>query len=185
MIQTNKYPDMEEVIITSKNPVKINATVKAFETLFKNVKFTYKGVSVASEVPDQPIGYDETLKGAENRVKNAKKQFTNAAYWIGIEGGVHGTDEMEVFAWVYIESRDGFTGKAKTSTFYLPPAITELVNKGYELGHADDIVFKKQNSKQQGGSVGLLTHGIVDRQSYYEQAVILSMIPFINKELFT
>ena len=85
MIQTNKYPDMEEVIITSKNPVKINATVKAFETLFKNVKFTYKGVSVPSEVPDQPIGYEETLKGAENRVKNAKEEYADAAYWVGIE----------------------------------------------------------------------------------------------------
>jgi non-canonical (house-cleaning) NTP pyrophosphatase len=53
-----------------------------------------------------------------------------------------------------------------------------------ELGHADDLVFKAQNSKQQGGSVGLLTHGLVTRETYYEQALLLALIPFLNEELY-
>jgi non-canonical (house-cleaning) NTP pyrophosphatase len=53
-----------------------------------------------------------------------------------------------------------------------------------ELGHADDLVFQAQNSKQQGGSVGLLTHGLITREAYYQQAMVLALIPFLNESLY-
>ena len=42
---------MKKVIIASKNPVKINATKKAFEEVF-NDHFEYEGVSADSLVSD-------------------------------------------------------------------------------------------------------------------------------------
>ena len=45
---------MKKVIITSKNPVKINATKKAFENVF-NDRFEFEGVSADSLVSDQPM----------------------------------------------------------------------------------------------------------------------------------
>ena len=62
--------------------------------------------------------------------------------------------------------------------------MKELVKEGMELGKADDLVFNKDNSKQQGGSVGILTQGVVDRNEYYRQAIILALIPFLNENLF-
>ena len=59
-----------------------------------------------------------------------------------------------------------------------------MVQKGYELGEADDIVFKKDNSKQQNGAVGLLTQNIITRKSLYKPAVIMALIPFLNTELY-
>jgi non-canonical (house-cleaning) NTP pyrophosphatase len=53
-----------------------------------------------------------------------------------------------------------------------------------ELGHADDLVFQAQNSKQQGGSVGLLTQGLITREAYYQQAMVLALIPFLNESLY-
>ena len=53
-----------------------------------------------------------------------------------------------------------------------------------ELGAADDQFFAQENSKQGGGSVGILTHGAITRQTYYNQAIILALIPFLNEELF-
>ncbi|EED93722.1 predicted protein, partial [Thalassiosira pseudonana CCMP1335] len=45
-------------------------------------------------------------------------------------------------------------GYAKTASFLLPPAISELVlEQGMELGHADDIVFDRVNSKHGSGTV--------------------------------
>ena len=175
---------VKEIIIGSKNPVKINATCNAFETVFNTEKFSCIGADVYSGVPDQPFGDEETLLGAQNRVKEIRKLYNNADFFVGIEGGLLDNKDMEVFAWMYVESASGLSGKARTATFFLPKAVQELVRQGYELGHADDIVFDKKNSKQQGGSVGILTHGILDRQSYYEQALILALIPFINKSLF-
>ncbi len=90
---------------------------------------------------------------------------------------------MEAFAWVVIMNGD-LTGKAQTSTFQLPPKIVELINQGVELGHADDLVFRRSNSKQGNGAVGILTGDIIDRVEYYRHAVILALIPFINKELY-
>ncbi len=175
----------KEIIIGSKNPVKINATRNAFETVYGAEKFIYKGHNVSSGVPDQPMGDQETLLGAQNRVKELKKIYKSADYYVGIEGGLLDEKEMEVFAWMYVESADGLVGKARTATFFLPPAVQGLVRQGYELGHADDIVFNKDNSKQKGGSVGILTHGVLNRQTYYEQALVLALIPFVNKNLFT
>lgn len=56
---------------------------------------------------------------------------------------------------------------------------------GMELGHADDLLFKRTNSKQGAGSVGLFTHGAIDRTSYYSHAVVLAFAPFLWPDLYT
>ena len=98
-----------------------------------------------------------------------------------IEEDEHG---MFAFAWIYIENGKNISSQSKTGTFYLPVEVTKLIKSGMELGAADDQVFKRENSKQEGGSVGILTHGVVDRKVYYSQAIILALIPFLNKNLF-
>ena len=76
-------------------------------------------------------------------------------------------------------------GKGKTSIFQLPKKIQLLIEKGVELGKADDFVFKRKNSKKKDGAIGILTNGLIDRTKYYEEAVVMSLIPFLNKDLFS
>jgi non-canonical (house-cleaning) NTP pyrophosphatase len=90
---------------------------------------------------------------------------------------------MEAFAWVVILSNNK-TGKARTASFQLPPAVVKLIDQGMELGHADDLVFKRDNSKQKNGAVGILTNDLIDRVSYYEPAVVMALIPFLNIDLY-
>lgn len=172
------------IIVGSKNPVKISATEKAFSEVFKQ-PFLVNGINASSLVSDQPKGDKETFEGAKNRTRNSKSSFPEADYWIGIEGGIaedeHG---MCAFAWIYVENKAGMTGKAKTGTFYIPEVVAELVRSGMELGHADDQFFAQENSKQEGGSVGILTHGLLDRAQYYHQAIILALIPLLNEKLY-
>jgi non-canonical (house-cleaning) NTP pyrophosphatase len=52
-----------------------------------------------------------------------------------------------------------------------------------ELGDADDRIFSKENSQQQNGAVGLLTRNRLTRQQFYQHALVLSFIPFMNREL--
>ncbi len=175
---------MKKIIIASKNPAKIKAVENAFSKVFSNERFNYEGVNVLSGVPAQPIGEAETLLGAENRVENAMQKF-EADYWVGLEGGVaHNNNQLEAFAWMVIKSRKMY-GKGRTGSFFLPPKVAELVQEGMELGHADDIVFGQSNSKQKGGAVGLLTHNLLTRTTYYEQALILALIPFINPSYYS
>lgn len=175
---------MKKIIVASKNPVKINSALTGFKKMFPDEEFKIEGVSVPSGVPEQPVGDAETYLGALNRAKNAKKSYTDADFWVGMEGGL--TDEnnsMEAYAWMVVLSKD-MMGKSKTATFELPDKIAQLVRQGMELAHADDQVFNRTNSKQKNGAVGILTYDVIGRTEYYEHAFILSLIPFKNPELY-
>ncbi len=175
---------MKKITVASNNPVKIQAVKQAFIKVFPEEKFKIKGINVTSGVSRQPKSDKETLKGALNRAVNAYKKETNAHFWIGIEGGIEEKFEsMQAFAWIVIKSRQKIT-KAKTAIFILPNKIVKLIKEGKELGEADDIVFKTKNSKQKNGAIGMLTNNIITRTSYYEEAVILALIPFIKPHLY-
>ena len=172
------------IIVGSKNPVKVGCTREAFSQAFGNVGLV-EGVDALSNIPAQPRSEEETLLGAKNRTTHAKSLFPEADYWVGIEGGVDEDPQgMYAFAWIYVLHRSGKSSQSKTGTFYLPPPVVALIQDGMELGHADDLVFQAQNSKQQGGSVGLLTHGLITREGYYQQAMVLALIPFLNESLY-
>jgi len=186
---------MPKIIIASTNPVKIACVKNSFEKVFPEIEFEFLGISAASEVRDQPMSNKETKLGAQNRIKNAKILEVNADFWVAIEGGieqkklenssenVENKVEMEVFAYILVASRDNI-GESKTATFVIPHKVGELINQGFELGTADDMVFGGENSKQKNGSVGILTKDLITRTSFYENSVILALIPFMNEDLY-
>jgi inosine/xanthosine triphosphatase len=175
---------MIKVIIASKNPVKIQAVKTGFERTFPDQQFEFIAMPAASNVSDQPFSSDETYRGAKNRADNASKEITNADFYVGIEGGIEFVhDEIASFTWVVIKS-SGKYGKSKTGTFFLPKKVVALIKDGRELGEAVDIAFESNNSKQLNGAVGILTKNLIDRTKLYAEAVILSLIPFKNIDLY-
>jgi inosine/xanthosine triphosphatase len=143
------------------------------------------GLDVPSGVGNQPRTDAETLRGAEARAARALVAEPDASFWVGIEGGVANMEErLAAYAWVVVRSRDR-TGQARTGTFFLPEAVARLVRDGIELGEADDRVFGCIDSKREGGAVGLLTGGVIDRVALYQHAVTLALIPFRNAELYS
>lgn len=179
----------KHIIVASKNPVKIAAALNGFQAMFPEDTYTVHGVDVPSGVLDQPFSDSETLQGAFNRARNAREKDSQADYWVGIEGGVEDTPDkragsLQSFAWVVVlDQKERRFGKARTAAFYQPEEIAKLVRGGMELGHADDVVFGRSNSKQHNGNVGLLTGDIIKREDFYVQAVILALIPFKNETL--
>lgn len=172
------------VVVASQNPVKLAAVRSGFERMFPEFTIEVQAVGVASGVSHQPMSDAETLQGALNRALTARQQLPDADYWAGVEGGVEEKDgTISAFAWAAILSPERCS-KARSATFDLPPALADLVRQGVELGEADDRLFGRQNSKQQNGAVGLLTGDVIDRAAYYEQPVILALIPFKNPHLF-
>lgn len=175
---------MLTLVVASTNPVKLQAAVNGFQRLFPGSELNVVAANVPSDVAQQPLSDDETLRGALNRSANAQAAHPDADYWIGIEGGIQPIgQEMTAFAWIVIRSQE-MIGKGRTGTFFLPPAVAELIRQGKELGEADDIVFGRTNSKQDNGAVGLLTDNVVDRAQLYEHALILALIPFKNQVLY-
>jgi inosine/xanthosine triphosphatase len=175
---------MPRIVVASQNPVKISAVRRAFQRSFPDQSWQVASLSVPSGVPDQPRTDDEAHRGAKNRAENARLESPDADYWVGIEGGIdHIQGSMVAFAWIVALSSQQ-QGSARTAVFTLPAAVAALVEDGLELGHADDRVFGRDNSKQKSGAVGLLTGDVVTRTSLYEQAVILAVIPFRNPDLY-
>jgi len=175
---------MKKVIVTSGNPVKLEATKRGFEKMFPEGKFEFIIMSSPSDVPEQPVGDEETFQGAKNRIRNAQKKNPEAEFYVGIEGGIDLKEKAtEVFAWIIVESK-GKIGKSRTATFCLPEKMNDLLKEGKEVGEVSDIISGIKNSKQKGGSVGILTNGIIDRTKYYEDSVALALIPFKNETLY-
>ncbi len=174
---------MLKIAVASRNPVKLEAAKEALKVFLKE-EYVTTGVAVESCVSDQPMSDAETLTGAMNRVKNAQRQFPGFDFYIGLEGGVERSSSgLMSFAWIVIDNGEQ-CGKARTAAFFLPPRVAELVYQGYELGHADDMVFAKQNSKQQNGAIGLLTDDVISRKNLYIPAVQMAFIPFLKSGLY-
>ena len=174
---------MIKIVVASRNPVKIDAIREGLSVFF-NEDIELEGVLVESGVPDQPMSDAETLLGARNRVENAQLKFRGCDFYVGVEGGVEDSvSGLMAFAWIVISNNQKI-GKARTASFFLPTQVADLVHQGYELGDADDIVFAKQNSKQQNGAVGLLTNNAITRKTLYIPAVQMAFIPFLNPELY-
>ncbi len=172
-----------KVVVASANPVKLEAVRAGFAAMgFSGVEII--GKEVSSGVSAQPLTDAETLEGARNRALLARNAFPEALFWAGIEGGIQPqSGGLEAFAWIVILSAEKW-GESRTATFRLPEQVAKLIDEGYELGAANDLVFGGQNTKQKTGAVGLLTKDIVTRSQLYTQAVQLALIPFGNPGLY-
>lgn len=175
----------ERVIVSSNNPVKLEAVRIGFERIFPERVFEFSSVTVVSGVSNQPMTDAETLLGAKNRAEAARAARPEADFWAGLEGGAEAYEgRISTFAWIYIIGQEGH-GKCRTATHELPDEISRLVAGGMELGDADDLFYHRKNSKKLNGSVGLLTKDLFTRTSLYVEAVMLALIPFRNPELYT
>jgi len=176
------------IIVASKNPVKIEATKKGFLKSFPDQSVKVEGRGAKSEVGDQPMTDKETYQGAYNRASNARLAYPEADFWVGIEGGlqvcsVSDDGDLQCFAWIVVLSADQL-GKGRSGAFMVPKPVAELVKQGKELGDADDIVFNRSNSKQANGLIGLLTDDLVTREDYYIEPMIYALLPFKKQELY-
>ena len=170
-----------KIVVASRNPVKIKAVAAAFAAMLPDTRFDTVGINVESGVADQPRGDEETRRGARQRADNARDAQPDAAYWVGLEGGVDVFDDtLMTFAWMSIRSADGRRGETRSVGLPLPAAIKVLVDDGLELGDANDQVFGTVNSKHQGGAFGLLTEGRYTRESVYVEALCVALVPLIN-----
>ncbi|WP_213610759.1 inosine/xanthosine triphosphatase [Pseudoalteromonas sp.] len=172
-----------KIIVGSKNPVKINAAKHIFTMYFPEHVIECSGVHAPSNVPDQPLGEEQTHLGAQNRVNYCKAQH-QADYYVAMEGGAaQFSYGAATFAYVVIDNGSKqVTGRS--SNLPLPGIFYKALLQGEELGDVLDKAFNTTNIKQQGGAIGLLTNHHATRESTYTQALTLAMAPFLNPTLY-
>lgn len=172
-----------KVVVGSKNPVKLKATENVLGRIYDDLEVT--GRDIESEVPDQPFGLEETIKGAINRAKNAYSDIFDLS--VGVESGL-----MEIpnsitgyidLQWCAIYDGVNIT-IGVSSGFEYPPGVIKDVLNGIEVGDVMDKVTGVENLGQKKGAVSHLSHGMLDRTENTEQCILTAMIPRMNKELY-
>jgi inosine/xanthosine triphosphatase len=165
------------VAVGSTNPVKVGSVEVVVRHWHPGADV--RGIAVASGVPDQPWGDDETVRGARARAIAAREAL-DADVGVGIEGGViDAGDEVRSCAWAVIALRDGRTYLGGSLSMPLPTAVGALVRGGTELGHAMDAISGDSGTKHGAGAVGILTNGLIDRQRAYETIVAYAFAPLL------
>ena len=144
-----------------------------------------EGATVASGVPEQPWGDEETIAGARTRALAALRAL-EAELGVGIEGGVVDSADgtLRTCAWAVVVARDGTMGTGGSLAMPLPPAVARAIRSGEELGHAMDALTGGRDTKRGAGAVGILTAGLIDRQGAYEMLVTYALAPFLTPELW-
>jgi len=150
---------------------------KALEKKYK--EFTIVSVKVDSGVSEQPLTYDETIKGSANRAKSSYKKVKGADLAFGMEGGMHEINSH----YYYFTAVCLFDGD---STYYglsdsvpLPKEVSDLVRKGGYVGHTvRDYLKKHPNDK----SFYKLIKPIIDRDHFFNKAIANVLAIFENRK---
>ena len=172
---------LNRVAVGSTNPVKVRAVRAVMARAGATV--IVEGVAVGSDVPDQPHGDDETIRGARTRAERARRAL-GADIGVGVEGGVVALPDgsLRTCAWAVIVDGDGRIGTGGSLAMPLPPAVRAMIGEGLELGEAMDRLTGERDTKHGAGASGILTGGLVDRQAAYESIVTYALAPWLAGE---
>jgi inosine/xanthosine triphosphatase len=166
------------VAVGSTNPVKIAAVRAVLARVAPGARV--EGRAVASGVAEQPVGDEETIRGARARAV-AARQALDATLGVGLEGGVVELPDgaMRTCAWAVVVGDDERAGVGGSLAMPLPPVVARRIRAGEELGHAMDAITGTHDTKRGQGAVGILTAGLIDRQRAYEALVTYALAPFL------
>jgi inosine/xanthosine triphosphatase len=163
-----------KIAIGSTNPTKTRAVENVLRVLYSDLEIVT--LEVPTGISAQPIGDEETRRGAFNRAR-AVLEMTDAEWGFGLEGGVIQTEfGVMTNAWCVVAARDARVGVGGSANMLLPEAVAQRVLRdGYELGEAMDEYANTQDVKRGKGAIGILTRGLLDRQGAYEYIVKLAL----------
>ncbi|MFX1537321.1 MAG: inosine/xanthosine triphosphatase [Promethearchaeota archaeon] len=169
-----------KIHVGSLNSIKIQATELAFKK-FRFDKILVKGVKVNTGVSKQPKSREETYRGAKNRAHAA---FPGADLGIGIEAGIFKQQNtfFDNSCCVIFDGKDEFLGFGPCFE-YPPHIISRVLAEDSEVSTAMGQYFKLEEKeiKQKHGAIGLLTNNVFTRLEILQIAVVMAMVPFINK----
>ncbi|MBS3736256.1 inosine/xanthosine triphosphatase [Candidatus Bipolaricaulota bacterium] len=171
-----------KISVGSTNPVKLAASVEAFELAGEEVETTR--FDVESGVSDQPTSNREAIEGARKRAKKAKGKG-KFDFGVGLEGSVSDTGfGMFLTGWAYLIDRtDSYLGGG--GRLQLPETIASRIRNGEELGPVMDEVTGRSGVKENEGAIGIFTNGIITRKEAYRNALVFALAKYLNPELYS
>lgn len=152
-----------KILLASTNPNKIEGTKRAFsefpEVFGSANELEIQAKKLPSNVPDQPIGYEQTILGAYNRALNGKIFDTKGKYgfYVGIESGIVFIKNLpHVVTYACVMHKNGSFYFGSSALFPLPEKVIETLAKGEELAVFAEKLTETHDVRSKGGIVGYL-----------------------------
>ncbi len=175
-----------KIRLASGNPIKIAAVKEIIPEFAFLKKAELETVAVSSSVSQQPIGLEETVKGAENRSREA---FEKDSIAIGIESGI--LPLQKPFNALSITVCCVFDGKeihaGISSGYELPTVISkEILENKTELEKALHQHGFTNNPEigQAEGFVSIVTNKRVSRKDLTKQALLMAFCKLEQQHYF-
>jgi len=156
------------------------------------------GVSVASGVPEQPVGFEEIVRGARGRAE-AVVRGAPCDLGVGIEDGLvplpSGGVEGGLAHWNVgcVAITDGErTSLGFSSAFAYPPECSlRAVRDREPIGAVFDGLWERSRGKSASrpsamsiGNIGRLSDGVLPRAEYARHAVLCALVAFVQPDLY-
>jgi inosine/xanthosine triphosphatase len=186
------FSRLKTVRVGTENPPKLSAVRAALEAYVDTVDV--QGVAVASGVPDQPVGFEEIVRGARTRARAALASGS-CDLAAGIEDGLVSLPDLETLplnigcAWLTDGSRESF---GLSSAFAYPDACAIGAFRDREpVGDLFDRLWQERSglttsipSGRNVGNIGKLSLGVLPRAEYARHAVLCALIRFLHPDLY-
>jgi inosine/xanthosine triphosphatase len=186
------------IAVGSKRAPKLEAVREALVALGPLLRpksnFEVTGFEVETSVSHTPRNRAELMAGARGRCEALRNGGEQAAYFVGLEGGLdvisedgNETGRRLVFleSWAYVSDASGRGFYGRSGAILLPDALAiEVLDRGTELSHAIEAYTGMQGVRDSQGAWGILTKNLINRQESFRIAVISAFAPFFNAALY-
>lgn len=188
--------DVRWVRVGSVNEPKLAAVRSAIGAYAPRARVD--GVAVASRVPEQPLGFDEIVRGARSRAAQAARGAP-CDLGVGIEDGLvplpTGESEGAIAHWNIgcAAITDGErTSLGFSSAFEYPPECSLVAVRDREpIGAVFDRLWELRRGARAArpsavgvGNIGRLSAGVLPRAEYARHAVLCALVAFVQPDLY-
>jgi inosine/xanthosine triphosphatase len=174
-----------KIVISTENKAKVQAVKEVLESVWNDIMIIAE--KFPSDISEQPVTEQEGIEGAVNRIKNSKEKYSDADYYIGMEGFVDSNEYgMFLAGAVVIENNIGDRGVGVSGKIQLPDDIKTKIDQGEELGPLVQNLMNdsKNEIRNFDGTNGILTKGLYNRVDEFKDATKCALAKFLSSELY-
>jgi non-canonical (house-cleaning) NTP pyrophosphatase len=172
-----------DIFVASTSIHKIAATEQAATKAYPGVSIAVHGLKASSGINEQPVGNEETLQGACNRlacIRGALQGQTRYDILVAMENGIFpvvldGKQTWWDAGWVVVEDVGGNRGIASTTAVRLPDEDVRIAKeRGFATTTVGSVIAERSGADGTDPHAHL-TGGLMKRVSSLEQALLAAL----------
>lgn len=167
-----------KAILGSTNKHKLKAVKDALAELYPKEKTEVVGIETRSGAQEQPIGNEETIKGARNRALQTQKAGKKADFYVGLENGlIQVKNKWFDVAWCVVIDKNGKESLIPSAGVFFPEKyVTEAKKRGFETTTACMILHEEIGPESESTDPHtILTNNKVSRSKLLEEALKIAI----------